>query len=200
MQASKFVFPPVPKQSAKYNHPAGFNPWHNRKKEMKKYICPGCEKKVPADRMTWCDCNPSAPFRMMPLSNYEFIEKMIKSRLKNPIKKKPVEGDVAKCGEVKWDRFHDTGNNVYTGQIHITQDGKKTLCNRPIPKDDYKGGWQSWKWDVDWGKGSKRFAKEFGGSDFSKTGFPNIILEYSEACSCCSKRSKGAFDKRPATW
>ncbi len=172
---------------------------------MKKYICPGCEKKVPADKMTWCDCNPGAPFRMIPLSDYKAIEKMIRTRLKNPIKKKPVEIDVAKCGEVQWDRAHDTGawngsSSVYQGQIHITQDGKKTLCNRPIPKDDIHGSRWSWKWSVDWGKGSKRFAKEFGGSDHSKTGFPSIMLEYSEACSCCSKRSKGAFDDRPATW
>jgi len=171
--------------------------------KTKKYICPGCEKKVSADKMTWCDCNPGAPFRMIPLSDYKAIEKMIRTRLKNPIKKKPVEIDVAKCGEVQWDRAHDTGNSVYTGSIHITQDGKKTLCNKPIPKDDMGSAspFLSWKWSVEWGKGSKRFAKEFGGSDFSRTGFvESPHVEYNGVCSCCSKRSKGAFDDRPAKW
>jgi len=141
---------------------------------------------------------------MVPVSVIELTDKLLP---KPKPKKANVEIDVSKCGEVQWDRAHDTGNSVYAGLIHVTQDGKKTLCNKPIPKDDISSASRStspfsrWKWSVDWGKGSKRFAKEFCGSDYSKTGFvESPHVEYNGVCSCCSKRSNGAFDNRPATW
>ena len=168
-------------------------------KNKTKHKCPGCAHTVLSKHPVWCACDPAvAPYRMVPVTFWDVTD----SLLRKP-KKAKVEINLADCGEVQWDRAHDTGNSVYTGSIHVTQDGKKTLCNKPIPKDDIgsTSPLSSWKWSVDWGKGSKRFAKEFGGSDLSKTGFvESPHVKYNGVCSCCSKRSEGIFDDRPARW
>jgi hypothetical protein len=45
------------------------------------HICTGCgkRKKLNPNKRQWCDCNPSAKFKMMVESDYKLAHQMVKA-------------------------------------------------------------------------------------------------------------------------
>jgi hypothetical protein len=50
----------------------------NKKAKVEMKECPECGNKKEAAGMVWCDCNPSAPFRMGPASISNLVNAVIR--------------------------------------------------------------------------------------------------------------------------
>ena len=50
----------------------------NKKAKVDMKECPECGNKKEAAGMVWCDCNPSAPFRMRPVAAINLVNAVIR--------------------------------------------------------------------------------------------------------------------------